>query len=70
MEATGVYWKPVWHLLEDEFECLLVNARDVKHVPGRKTDVSDAQWLCQLLECGLLQPETSIRLVRPGTTPW
>jgi hypothetical protein len=40
MEATGVYWKPVWAILEDEFDCLLVNARHVKQVPGRKTDVS------------------------------
>src|SRR5438105_9511042 len=54
MEATGVYWKPVWYLLEDAFECLLVNAAHVKHVPGRKTDVSDAQWLAQLLEHGPL----------------
>ena len=71
MEATGVYWKPVWHLLEDEFECLLVNARDVKHVPGRKTDVSDAQWLCQLLECGLRKgsfvPPRPIRELRDLT---
>jgi transposase len=42
MEASGVYWKPVWAILEDRFECLLVNARHVKQVPGRKTDVSDA----------------------------
>jgi transposase len=55
MEATGVYWKPVWAVLEDDFDCLLVNARDVKQVPGRKTDVADAVWLCQLLECGLLR---------------
>ncbi len=55
MEATGVYWKPVWYLLEDDFELLLVNAQHVKNVPGRKTDVSDAQWLSQLLECGLLR---------------
>ena len=48
MEATGVYWKAPWAILEDEFECLLVNARHVKQVPGRKTDVSDAAWLCQL----------------------
>src|SRR5438552_11184688 len=52
MEASGVYWKPPWAILEDEFECLLVNARHVKQVPGRKTDVSDAAWLCQLLEAG------------------
>ena len=55
MEATGVYWKPVWHVLEDEFELLLCNAAHVKNVPGRKTDVGDAQWLCQLLEHGLLR---------------
>src|SRR5256884_4411786 len=56
MEATGVYWKPVYYLLEDDFELLLVNAQHVKNVPGRKTDTQDAQWLCQLLECGLLRP--------------
>jgi transposase len=56
MEATGVYWKPVWAVLEDDFELLLVNARHVKQVPGRKTDVKDAEWLCQLLEAGLLRP--------------
>src|ERR1041385_3389703 len=55
MEATGVYWKPAWNLLEDRFELLLVNARHVKQVPGRKTDASDSQWLAQLLACGLLR---------------
>jgi transposase len=57
MEATGVYWKPVWHVLENStlFELLLVNAHHVKNVPGRKTDASDAAWLAQLLECGLLR---------------
>ena len=55
MEATGVYWKPVYYLLEDDFELLLVNAQHVKNVPERKTDVGDAQWLCQLLEHGLLR---------------
>jgi transposase len=68
MEATGVYWKPVWAILEDEFDCLLVNARHVKQVPGRKTDVSDAAWLCQLLEAGLLSrsfvPPKPIRSLR------
>jgi transposase len=68
MEATGVYWKPVWAILEDEFDCLLVNARHVKQVPGRKTDVSDAVWLCQLLEAGLVQrsfvPPKPIRALR------
>jgi len=55
MEATGVYWQPVWHILEDDFELTLCNARHVKQVPGRKTDLSDAQWLCQLMEAGLLR---------------
>lgn len=55
MEATGVYWQPVWHVLEDDFELTLCNARHVKQVPGRKTDVSDAAWLCQLMEAGLLR---------------
>ena len=63
-----MYWKPVWAVLEDEFELLLVNARHVKQVPGRKTDVSDAAWLCQLLEAGLLRasfvPPKPIRALR------
>jgi transposase len=71
MEATSVYWKPVWHVLEDDFELMLVNARHVKQVPGRKTDVSDAAWLCQLLEAGLLRasfvPPKPIRDLRQLT---
>jgi transposase len=55
MEATGVYWKPIYNLLEERFTLLLVNARHVKHVPGRKTDVQDCQWLAQLLQAGLLR---------------
>lgn len=56
MEATGVYWKPVWHVLEEaSFDLLLVNAHHAKNLPGRKTDVKDAEWLAQLLECGLLR---------------
>lgn len=55
MESTGVYWKPVYNILEGRFELLLVNARHVKHVPGRKSDVKDCQWLAQLLQCGLLR---------------
>ena len=57
MEATGVYWRPVWHVLESQpgWELLLVNPHHVKKVPGRKTDVSDAAWLAQLCECGLLR---------------
>ncbi len=55
MEATGVYWKAVWHILEEDFQLTLCNARHVKQVPGRKTDISDAQWLAQLMEAGLLR---------------
>ena len=55
MESTGVYWKCVYYVLEDDFELLLVNAGHVKHVPGRKTDTIDAAWIAQLLACGLLK---------------
>jgi transposase len=55
MESTGVYWKPIWNLLEDRFRVLLVNAQHIKHVPGRKTDVKDSEWIAQLLQCGLLR---------------
>lgn len=55
MESTGVLWKPVYNLLEGRVQVLLVNARHVKQVPGRKTDVKDCQWLAQLLSCGLLK---------------
>jgi transposase len=56
MEATGVYWKPVWHVLSDgEMELILANAAHVKNVPGRKTDVSDATWLAELLAHGLIR---------------
>ncbi len=72
MEATGVYWKPVWHVLvELDVELLLCNAHHVKNLPGRKTDVADAVWLCQLLECGLLRgsfvPPTEIAELRDLT---
>jgi len=53
MESTGVYWKPVWNLLEDHFELILSNAQHVKHIPGCKTDVKDCRWLAELLEYGL-----------------
>jgi transposase len=56
MESTGVYWKPVWNLLEGRVDLMLVNAREVKQLPGRKTDVKDSQWIAQLLACGLLKP--------------
>ena len=55
MEATGVYWKPVWHILSDgDFALVLANAAHVKNVPGRKTDVNDATWLADLLAHGLI----------------
>jgi transposase len=56
MEATGVYWKSVYYVLEQGFTMLLVNPAEIKRLPGRKTDVSDSAWLAQLLENGLLRP--------------
>src|SRR5499427_9541794 len=68
MESTGVYWKPVWNLLEGQFEVLLVNAQHIKAVPGRKTDQNDAEWIADLLQHGLLRasfvPPTPIRELR------
>ena len=55
MESTGVYWKPIWNILEGLFQILLVNAQHIKQVPGRKTDVKDAEWIAQLLHHGLLR---------------
>jgi len=55
MESTGVYWKPIFNILEGNFEVLLVNAQKLKHVPGHKTDVLDCQWIAQLLQHGLLK---------------
>jgi transposase len=55
MESTGVFWKPIYNILEGQFEILLVNARHIKNVPGRKTDVKDCEWIAQLLQCGLLR---------------
>ena len=56
MESTGVYWKPIWNILEAfDFKVLLVNAKELKQVPGRKSDVKDSQWIAQLLACGLLR---------------
>src|SRR5205823_5781679 len=57
MEATGVYWKPVWAVLAGDFELVLANAHHVKAVPGRKTDVNDATWLADLLAHGLPQSQ-------------
>lgn len=55
MESTGVYWKPVFNLLESQCEIILVNARHVRNVPGRKSDIADCQWLASLLRHGLLE---------------
>jgi transposase len=55
MEATGVYWKPVWHVLEGDFELVLGNAAHIRNVPGRKTDVKDATWIADLLAHGLIR---------------
>ena len=55
MESTGVYWKPVFNILEGRVAVILVNAEHIKQVPGRKTDVKDCQWIAQLLQHGLLR---------------
>jgi transposase len=71
LESTGVYWKPVYYMLEDSVTLLLINMQTLKHVPGRKTDVKDSEWLAQLLECGLLKasfvPPPVIRELRDLT---
>ena len=71
MEATGVLWKPVWNVLEGRFALLLVNPRHLKKVPGRKSDVRDAEWIAQLLACGLLRgsfvPGRALRNLRDLT---
>src|ERR1700739_623907 len=56
MEATGVYWKPVWNILSDgDFELIVANAAHIKNVPGRKTDMNDAMWIADLVACGLIR---------------
>jgi len=55
MESTGIYWRPIFNILESSFQLLLVNAQHIKFVPGRKTDVKDAQWIAELLQHGLLK---------------
>src|SRR3954447_778325 len=71
LESTGVYWKPVWNLLEGSFELLLANARHIKAVPGRKTDVRDCEWIADLLRHGLLKasfvPDRGARELRELT---
>ncbi|MDF0653020.1 MAG: IS110 family transposase [Nitrospira sp.] len=71
MESTGVYWKPIYYVLEEAVTCLLVNAAHMRNVPGRKTDVQDCVWIAQLLEHGLLRgsfvPPAPIRELRDLT---
>jgi transposase len=71
MESTGIYWKPVFNVLEDTFEVVLANARHIKNVPGRKTDVKDCEWICRLMRSGLLRgsfiPPQPIRDLRDLT---
>ena len=71
LESTGVYWRPVYYMLEDAFTLLLINMRHLSHVPGRKSDVQDSEWLAQLLEHGLLRssfvPPPAIRELRDVT---
>lgn len=71
MESTGVYWKPVWHVLESSFELVLANATHIRNVPGRKTDVNDAMWIADLLAHGLIRasfvPPTPVQELRDLT---
>jgi transposase len=71
MEATGVYWKPVWHMLEERFQLILANAAHIKGVPGRKSDINDATWIADLLAHGLIRasfvPPQSIQELRDLT---
>lgn len=71
MESTGVYWKPVYNILEEDFTVMIANAKQIKHVPGRKTDVKDSEWICRLLRNGLIKgsfiPPRHIRQMRDLT---
>ncbi len=71
MEATGVYWKPVWHILEDSFDLVLANAGRIRNVPGRKSDMNDATWIAELLAHGLVErsfvPPSIIQTLRDLT---
>jgi transposase len=71
LESTGVLWKPVWNILEGQFQLMLVNPRHIKQVPGRKSDVKDAEWIAELLQCGLLRgsfvPRRELRDLRDLT---
>ena len=71
MESTGVYWKPVYYVLEDHLPVWVINAEHLRNVPGRKTDVADSVWIAQLIEHGLVSPSfvppRSVRLLRDLT---
>ena len=71
MEATGVYWRPVWHILEGDFALVLANAQHIRNVPGRKSDVNDAMWIADLLAHGLIRssfvPPAAIQELRDLT---
>src|SRR5579872_300014 len=71
MESTGVYWKPIYNVLEGEFELILANAQHIKRLPGRKTDQSDAEWIADLLQHGLIRgsfvPTRELRELRELT---
>src|SRR5437763_9613193 len=73
MESTGVYWRPIFNILEATFEVILVNAQHMKAIPGRKTDILDSQWIATLLRHGLLKasfiPPAHSRCARPGALP-
>ena len=71
LESTGIYWKPIFNIIEDYFDITLANAQRIKNVPGRKTDVADAEWIAKLLQHGLIEksfvPPTDIRELRDLT---
>jgi len=71
MESTGVYWKPAWHALEGRFELVLANAMFIRNIPGRESDVKDAEWIADLLAHGLLEVASyhPRRTPRPDPTP-
>src|SRR5258708_24531755 len=66
MESTGVYWRPIWNVLEEELALMLVNAQHMKAVPGRKTDLKDAEWLAELLQHCLLRARFFAPRPQPG----
>ena len=70
MESTGVYWKPIVNLMEDEFTVWVVNAHHIKTVPGRKTDVKDAEWIADLLRHGLLGPASFLIVLSVNCGSW